>query len=235
MDKYIKSKLKKKINKYAVYTVITGKTKIYDKIHPQNMNFKENNIDYYLFTDNKSIKSGFFKVIYVKSNLSSKLLSRDIKINIHKYLPNYEKTLYIDGNVKIIHKLFPLFIEMESDIETYKLKRNIIEEMNWIEKNKYCSKKVLNEKLIKYENDGFNTKKTKILYGKIILRKNIIQIKKFNELWFNEYKDILRDQLSLPYCIWKLKINHKTLGEGPFEKDNKHFIKYFKNLIKHNK
>jgi len=239
-NKYIQNRNKESvnkqnINKYAVYTVITGKDKIYDKIHAQDKNFKENNIDYYLFTNNKFVSSNFFKVMYVDSPLSDKILSRDIKINVHKYLPNYEKTLYIDGNVKIKNHLKLLFLNMKSDIETYEIDRNMIEEMEWIHKNKYCSKKILMNKLRKYKNDGFDIEKNKILYGKIILRKNIPEMKYFQKLWFHEYKDILRDQLSLPYCIWKYNISHTSLGEGPFEKNNKHFLTYFKNLVKHNK
>ena len=225
------------MNKLSVYTVITGKDKLYDKIHKQNFKFKENIIDYYLFTDNKTLKSNYFKVIYVKSKLPSKILSRDIKINVHKYLPNYKKTLYLDGNVKINNYLSKLLNNMESDIETFSITRNIKEEAEWIKKKKYCSEEILKKKLKEYANQGFNLEKSQTLYGKIILRKGKSKkLNKFSETWFKEYKIISRDQLSLPYCIWKYGISHKTLGNKKLNippYNQKIFKKYFIHMGAH--
>ncbi len=53
----------------------------------------------------------------------------------------------------------------------------------------------------------------------------------FEKAWFEEYLDVLRDQLSLPYCLWKFKIKHRNLGKS-FR--CKHFEKYFNHLGKHN-
>ena len=221
---------KEKKNKYAVYTVITGKKDLYDKIHEQDKKFKERNIDYYLFTDNKTVTNSFFKVVYIKSSIPSKILSRDIKIQVHKYLPNYRKTLYIDGNVKIINFLSPLFYNMTADIETYYIKRNLIEESEWIAKKNYCSEEILANKLNKYKNEGLDIENTETKYGKILLRKKLIKMEKFEKAWFEEYLDVLRDQLSLPYCLWKFQIKHRNLGKTY---RCKHFEKYFNHLGKH--
>lgn len=218
------------INIYAVYTVITGKKDLYDKIHEQDKKFKESTIDYYLFTDNKTVKNSFFKVVYIQSLMPSKILSRDIKIQVHKYLPNYKKTLYIDGNVKIINFLSPLFNNMTADIETYYINRNLIEESEWIIKRNYCSEEILANKLNKYKNEGLDIENTKTKYGKILLRKKLVKMEKFQKAWFEEYLDILRDQLSLPYCLWKFRIKHRNLGKTY---RCKHFEEYFNHLGKH--
>lgn len=223
---------KNKENKYAVYTVITGEKFLYDKVHYQDNKFREKYIDYYLFTNNNKVKNDFFKVVYVKSSLKSRNLSRDIKIQAHKYLPYYKKTLYIDGNVKITNFLSPLFKNMVAEMETYSINRNIIKESAWIAQRKYCSEKILNDKLDKYKNDGFDLENSETKYGKVLLRKNSIKMKKFEMSWFDEYLDIQRDQLSLQYCLWKFDIKHKNLGKS-FR--CKHFKKYFKHLGKHKK
>ncbi len=69
-------------NKICVYTCITGN---YDKI--KELDFKEEGIDYYFFTNNKNLTSKTWKVIYIENDgLDNIRLARKIKVLGHEIL-----------------------------------------------------------------------------------------------------------------------------------------------------
>ena len=76
----------------AIYTAILGD---YDKfIEPEFIN---SDYDYHLFTD-QPIKSKVYQVHKLKCNNPIRK-SREIKILSHKYLKNYEYTIWHDGRI----------------------------------------------------------------------------------------------------------------------------------------
>lgn len=212
------------MNKFVVFTVITGKEILYDHLLKQNIKLKEENIDYLLFTNNSDVKSDFFDVIYIDSELNDKDLSRDIKINTHKYVDKYDLSLYIDGNVLIKNKLSKIFENNKNEFAAYYLKGNSIDEGDYIIKHKYSTKDNVKNRLDMYKNDGFDISNSKRIYGKILMRKNSKTLENFNNQWYSEYQYVNRDQLALPYLITKLNIDIKIWG---FWVQNEHFKKYF--------
>ena len=86
----------------CVYTCITGN---YDNL--QEIENKEKGIDYYCFTNNKSIKSNTWKIIYIEDEkLSSVKLARKIKILRHPIInENYDIILWMDGAVAFNKKI----------------------------------------------------------------------------------------------------------------------------------
>ena len=68
-------------SKIVVYSVLTGN---YDDVH--EILYKEEDVDYLLFTNNPSLTSKTWQVILVQSDLDNVLLSREIKMMPHKYL-----------------------------------------------------------------------------------------------------------------------------------------------------
>ena len=90
-------------NKICVYTCITGD---YDAVKEINC---EKGIDYYLFTNNKNLKSNSWKVIYIENedNLSNVKLARKIKIlGYPSITDNYEVNLWMDGAVEFKKPIF---------------------------------------------------------------------------------------------------------------------------------
>ena len=90
-----------KNEKICVYSCITGD---YDKVNEVE---KEAGIDYYLFTNNKNIKSTTWKVIYIEDkSLSNVILARKIKILGHSIInDNYDIALWMDGAVSFNTKI----------------------------------------------------------------------------------------------------------------------------------
>lgn len=86
------------MNKNVVYTVITGG---YDKLRKH---FDVDGYDFICFTDNENLKSDFWEIRYIPDELkelSDSKKNRCIKILPHKYLPEYDFSIYIDGNIDI--------------------------------------------------------------------------------------------------------------------------------------
>jgi len=80
----------------VVYTVIFGN---YDKL--KKINFLEKNIDYVCFTD-QNIKDSTWKIIKVDTQKYNKvLLARIFKFNPHIIFSSFEKSIFIDGSIKI--------------------------------------------------------------------------------------------------------------------------------------
>lgn len=104
------------MNKICVYTCITGD---YDKVN--ELSFKEKGIDYYLFTNNKSIKSNTWKVIYIENGkLDNIRLARRMKVLGNDITNKYEITIWIDG-ASYIKKSVKEFIRKYCHFNKYSL------------------------------------------------------------------------------------------------------------------
>jgi hypothetical protein len=193
-----------KENKFVVYTALFGD---YDElVDPKE---KYEGCDFICFTDQKHLSSNIWKVKIVESNiLPPNLMNRMYKWLPHKYLSNYESSLYIDANVILLDN--PLKV-----LERYKEwlivvprhpDRNCIydEAIACIECNKTKIKDTL-EQVRFYKKAGFPTH-----YG---LSENNIIFRMHNHpkvvmLMEDVWKELIRwktyrDQLCFSYVIWK--------------------------------
>jgi len=199
------------LNKKVIYTVITGG---YDNLIEQP---SVKGYDFVCFTDNPNLKSITWQIRPLPEGLeglTSVKQQRNIKILAHKYLPEYDFSIYIDGNVQII-----------GDVNKF-VKENCAKSKGYIfigkhpdrdciyEEAKACiyAKKddshLMADQVIAYHKEGMP-----LHYGLtqncIILRyHNNENCKRLMELWWNEVKEKShRDQLSLYYCLWKDRQN----------------------------
>jgi hypothetical protein len=193
--------------KIVVYSCVVGK---YDRIvEPIYM---EPGVDYLMFTDLNLPKNSMWKKVDITKLDDYKLLSpaqmnRKIKMLPHKFLKEYDYSLYVDGLIELVGAVSPI-VEQMGDIGFgvhYHNQRDCIyDEAIMI---KYAKKANMNEvkkQLSRYKKDGFPAH-----YGlyenTILLRKHSDEsVCELMEDWWDEYmKFPTRDQLSLPYLIWK--------------------------------
>ena len=195
----------------VVYTCITGD---YDKFlfSPP---LQSKHISFVCFTDNNKIKAKGWDVVPLKFNdylERPDLVNRYHKFHPHLILPSYEYSVYIDGNIRIVSDLVTLiedfiasraafgcfshperddiFSEAEACRHLSKFKNG--DEASVLKQLSYYSKHVGSESLGLYA-------------GCVLLRhhKNPV-LKKAMPLWWQHVIDFTaRDQLSLPYVIWK--------------------------------
>lgn len=206
--------------KICVYTCITGS---YDKVN--EIKFKEPNIDYYLFTNNKKIKSNTWEVVYLDSELSDQLLSREIKILGHKIIDKYDVSVYIDGNIILKKKISEFLKDVMSKNDKYVAfkhseRNSIAEEMEaCIEYKKEKPDKI--EKLKEfYKKENFK--------DDIGLAENTIHVKRHHDptvkktmkIWYNMVENYSgRDQLSLMYAISKTKLKVKWIDKSVWDNE----------------
>ena len=213
-----------KKNNYVVYTALFGNHD--DLLDPP----PSNSCDYICFTDNPNLTSNVWKIKVVDSHLSKTLMNRLYKIKPHIYLSNYEASIYIDSNIKITKDPIDLFNKYlrKNIFTTMKhAERNCIysEALECIARKKSDYKQTLNQ-MFTYACDG-NPSNNQLSDNKFLMRvhndKNVVELM---ELWWDELNRwVPRDQLSLPYTAWKLKMHIGFIFENPAFK-NEYFQWY---------
>lgn len=216
------------IPKVAVYTCIISN---YDKLLEPL--YKSGYCDYYAVTDFaydsnsawKRINSRYFPDAY-KHSKKGPYVNRWFKMHPHELFPNYEYSLYVDGSVLIVADVIPLLLKMMKNnsflgIHKHSKRSNMETEARvLIKNNKVKNIELLNKQLLAYRNDGFNNN-IPLLEATIILRKHNEHICKhiMNEWWSEFLMYVPRDQISLPYVLWKngVSVDDITiLGENEY-------------------
>ncbi len=201
-----------KHDKGVVYTTVFND---YDILHDPDIVTPE--LDYICFTNNPKLKSKIWNIklindFYMDYNQENNL----IKMFPHKYLKNYDYSIWVDSDFKIIGNMddfiniyssdAPMFVTnyLNNEFSNNQLKDYISlsnEEFNIENRvNQYNEKRFPNyEKMIA----------TSILYR----RHDDSNLRKVMEDWYDETKNICNvDQLTLPYVINKNKFNFDVIN-----------------------
>lgn len=216
--------------KIAVYTALTGG---YDKV--QEVLYKEDGVDYLLFTDNPSVKSETWNIICVESELDHVLLSREIKMMPHKYLGDqYETSIYIDANAVIYGELTELTRYLDEKnafaVSRHGERKKVREEVDAVVRIKGVDKKVAEEQYRHYVEEGFHDDMGLAECNILVRRHNQQSVIELMNLWWNEFKTgVRRDQLSLIPCMQKCNFQAYAWMEGGYTRHNQ-----FCRVIPHN-
>ena len=219
------------MNNKVVYTTIFGD---YDTL--VDPHFIDKGWDYICFTDNENLSSDVWEIrkctpYYTDLTRSAKRY----KILPHRFLKEYEYSIFIDGNMTVrgyVDQLLngynvSFFDHAQNKLDPrnciYKeadtiLQLGIKNNGNYKDNPELIKKQISRYRKEKYpENNGLIT-------GMIILRKhNEKDCIETMEEWWNEIKyNSKRDQLSFNYVAWKTKLNFRYLtGDS---RNNKWFL-----------
>lgn len=176
-------------------------------------------IDWYYFTDDINLKSNFWNIININNieeikEYDNRQKCKYIKMMTHKILPNNSNYIWIDGSFPILNKNFVKdileFERINNELILYEhnsrnKERTVCHEV--IRCHKLADKNKLEMQINDYINDKYPNKRGGLYSSGIIFRKNTQKINELFELWFeHNMKYTTRDQISLPYVLWKLKI-----------------------------
>ena len=209
------------INNKVVYTVITVG---YDKLTPQP---KADGWDYICFTDNPELKSDFWQIRMIPEKLnylSNVKKQRCIKLMAHKYLSEYDLSIYIDGNITIL-----------GDINAF-VEKNCTEDKGYFFIGKHPERDCIYDEALacvmwkkdtlenvslninSYASENF-PKHYGLGQSCILIRyHNNQNCIKLDEFWWNEVLNKShRDQLSLFYSKWKTKTDIVLLDTSIFK------------------
>jgi hypothetical protein len=215
--------------KIAVYTCIVGN---YDPlIEPLIV---EQRVDYYVFTDQEVPDGSKWKKIDITrmedyQMLSPSQLNRKIKMLPHQFLPGYDYSIYIDGNIEIQEMVTPLVKEMGDcgfGVHYHRTRDCIYHELVRVLYLKKANKQLAKSQVAAYRKEGFPRHFG--LYENTVLIRNHHDesSNRLMEAWWQEYmKYPTRDQLSLPYVIWKTGYNRKNIHIIGMNIDNNNRIK----------
>lgn len=206
--------------KLAVYSCIIG---TYDAI-PEPM-YINPDIDYFLFTDQEVENDSRWMKMDVSEweeygELSPVQLNRKIKILSHRYLKEYDYSLYIDGNIQIAGDIYPILCNMGDTalgVHIHAGRDCAYMEGSAVELLKKSDPVTINQQLDRYRAEGF-PEHFGLFQNSILVRNHRCdKCIALMELWWDEYtKNNTRDQLSLPYVMWKNNIKSsdiKVLGK----------------------
>ena len=202
--------LRKKIvkNKRVIYTCITGN---YEALVP--LTNRQSDFDYVCFTDNSGLTSDFWELRPVPQELlklSCVKQQRIIKICPHRYLPDYDESIWIDGAVDVLSDPNKFIEKFCSDsnksvfIRKHPSRNCIYTEGLTCIKLRKDKAVIVNPQLDKYRKENFprnfGLAETNIIYRK---HKNPYCVK-LMDLWAIELLNgSHRDQLSFNYALWK--------------------------------
>lgn len=199
--------------KKAVYCSITGS---YDDI-PQPVHIAPD-WDYYLFVAPDSTlpdRLGVWKVRRMGFGLeNTRMLSRFPKLQPHEVLPDYDWTLWIDGNITILDSSLTDMadVAIQSGAHeyygvTHPLRDDVAEEALIVYRAKRCTfVQAFRALRFLYCKEKY-PRHAGLLENNLILRHNTRQIREFDNLWWELLQKYPpRDQFTGGYCLAKCGI-----------------------------
>lgn len=195
------------MNKYVIYSVVVGG---YDEVRQPAV--VDDRFDYVLFSDEHDGESiGVWQVRAIPHESADILrLSRYAKCLPAKVLPEYEASLYVDANVRILTPwVYDRFVElMGEDVEWAGVRHPdqhcIYDEICAIVQLRWVLDSEAAGWYGKIKNDGF-PEKYGLYENNVIFRRHTKNVEKVGELWWRTLKaDCKRDQFSLMYALWKV-------------------------------
>lgn len=192
----------------VVYSCISGG---YDNVIEPYYNA---GIDYVMFTDEDNVKSSIWKIRAIPPNAKSMskgtMLNRYLKLHPYElFSGEYDYAIYIDGNVKVVSDI-RIFCEKINPSVGISMHRHVLRDCIY-EEATVCkilgkgSADKLDKQVLRYKQNGF-PEHFGMLEGTVIVSDlNNTVGHDILEKWWNEFymSESLRDQLSLPYVLWK--------------------------------
>ncbi len=216
LEKYFDITFAKKCSrKVAIYTCITGEYDV--PVEPLALN---NQCDYYLISDVQRNDTcyGYIDVdaVVPKELNTPKDKNRYCKMHGYSIFPQYDYSIYVDGNLQIIKDVS----ECIKDIGYCGLAMlkhghyvSIYEEAIKMIANGKSDPTMTKELIVKYANEGMPRDFGMFLGGLIVSEHKNQLGNTLLEQWFSEYmKHRLRDLYSLTYVLWKMKLPLNTIG-----------------------
>ncbi len=191
----------------AVYTVITGEYDILkDPVYVNPM------FDYICFTDNRKLRSKSWNIRFIEMPGGQKTdnvrLARKHKILCHKFLKEYDYSIYVDGKMQIIG-------DFDEYINRYSMgnpmlcfphfARNCVyDEASACVASLKDDEKIIDEQIKGYRQEGYPARNGLIDSACLVRQHNDKRLQQVMECWWSEVREkSRRDQLSIGYVCWK--------------------------------
>lgn len=206
---------------YVIYTAIFGKRDVL--LEPQ---YVPRNADFICFTD-QNFESNIWTIRKVLPPVIDDLSrsNRYYKILAHKALPEYDVSIYIDGNVVItgdITKLIELYLDnanmagfdhsynSQIPLKSVGEQKDLLLTPKQRDRNKESFENIISQ-WESYKKTGFPDQGGLLWTMTLLRRHNAMDVRSAMESWWHELvTQSKRDQMSFNYIAWKhnLKFNY---------------------------
>jgi hypothetical protein len=203
------------VARVAVYTAIFGG---YDRLWGCLPN---PDADFFCFTDDPSLDRMPWKTVPSPARFDHPRLSAKwFKMHPHLALPDYERTIWIDGSIKVrspefAGELLRWLGDSGVALLRHPRRSDIFSEAEASLKMSRYAGQPIREQIEHYRAEGFGSHNGLFAGGVIVRDSGNPAIRELNEAWMEE---ILRwsyqDQLSLPYVLWRLGITPDVMPHG---------------------
>ncbi len=196
----------------VVYTAVTGG---YDE--PIIPSYVNEDFDYICFTDNPQLKSDFWTIkLMEEEDIDNIRRVRKYKILPHKYLSEYDYSIWIDTNFEITANLEDYIHKYSKENKLLAIKHEfrdcIYQEATTCINSNKDSSQVINKQMDKYKSEGYPEHNGLIASGILFRNHNDKQVMKVMQDWYNQLENYsYRDQLSFNYSCYK---NNFTYDEA---------------------
>lgn len=187
----------------VVYTAIFNNYDIL--IDPKN---PSEDVEYICFTDRQTeINSDIWKRVVVEDiKLPANMKNRLIKMKPHKFLSDFDRSLYIDGNVvlqKDVNEIFQKYSDEKMVVPSHPDRDCIYEEAEALKNTSKGDDDKISRQMKRYKEEDF-PKNYGLSANRIILREhNNPEVVELMKDWWRElFNGAKRDQLSLSYVTW---------------------------------
>lgn len=212
--------------KVVVYTAIFGG---YDHVRaPLNQN---PDAQYVLFTDAPASAPGV-DVRVMKPKYNRRKSAREVKVMAHRYLPDADYTIWVDGWLQLIcdpFALLPFLGDNDIAMEKHRERDCIYREAEEVIRvKKVISPKYPRAQVNRYRAEGF-PEHYGLTASYLTVRRNTDKMAELENLWWHEIDNGCdRDQVSFFYCLWKMNMQCSILphGQGKFYRSFKHARSY---------
>ncbi|MFW6002558.1 MAG: glycosyltransferase domain-containing protein [archaeon] len=210
------------MNKIVIYTAITND---YDAL--PELRHVDDRLDYVCFTDNPDLKSDFWKIVLLSGK--EKREDKKVKILPHKYLEDYEISIWVDANYILCKNLYhfayiALKYSNHAVFRHHENRESLEDEVDMCIKLKKADPKKLKAQLKKYRQE-FENANFEIVHNAIIIRRhNDKKVKMVMEKWWEQVQNwTMRDQVSFPYVAHKYEYQYNVIRMNSLR--NKWFIR----------
>lgn len=214
-------------SKIVVYTAIFG---AYDSLKEPLCT--PDGIKYVVYTDDPDLKSDIWEVRYVAGSGNPALQTRDYKLRPHLYFDEYDMSIWVDGSMQItgdLREMLKKYLIGSSILFFPHMERNCIyDEAAVVLRNHLAAKEKLVKQLTYYSECGFPLEHGLVCGGFMArMHKDKTVINVMNEWWEQVNKYSARDQISLPFVLWK--------NDCPYDlTDDDCYMNQWFYIIKHN-
>ena len=212
--------------KLLVYTCVFGG---YDRIFPPVA--ADPAIDYVVVTDQPGLSVRGWKTRHVDPAGfgTSRLANRHYKLLGHEHFPEYDCSVYVDGNIRVVRRtgeFLRAFMESGAALGLYRhpLRSSVAEEVAQCAKaGKIADHDAGLAELRGYQAEGFPDSQG-LIEASIVLRNHRHpELREAMRLWwdlFDKYRS--RDQFSLPFVLWRTAVPCMLIGQS-FRESNPYF------------